>query len=86
MYASYKLTCKSEKGAVLVPGDDVTLSHVQRNKHFQEYIRLNHDSWHEFALAQGRIIEAEEILLVTGFLRTSEWALEDSETSESYSS
>ena len=74
-HASYKFTCRSEKGAVLIPGDDITLWHVQRNKSFPEYVRLYHDSWHQFAQAQGRIIDAEEIILVTGFLKTSEWAV-----------
>lgn len=74
-YASYRFTCRSEKGAVLIPGGDITLWHVQRNRSFPEYVRLYHDSWHQFAEAQTRVINAEDIILVTGFLKASEWAV-----------
>lgn len=72
---SYKFECKSQEGAILVPGSDITLSHVQASSHFREYVRLHHASWHAFAADQGRTIAPEDIVLVIGWLKTSEWAV-----------
>ncbi|EKM58637.1 uncharacterized protein PHACADRAFT_193765 [Phanerochaete carnosa HHB-10118-sp] len=63
---SYKFECKSQEGAILVPGSDVTLSHVQANLRFHEYVRMNHASWHAFAVDQGRMIAPEDVVLVIG--------------------
>ncbi|EKM58644.1 uncharacterized protein PHACADRAFT_89112 [Phanerochaete carnosa HHB-10118-sp] len=72
---SYKFECKKREGAILVPGSDVTLSHVQANPRTREYVRLHHSSWHRFAIDQGREISPEDIVLVIGWLKTSEWAV-----------
>ncbi|GJE89856.1 Zn(II)2Cys6 transcription factor [Phanerochaete sordida] len=72
---SYTFECRNQAGAILVPGADVTMSHVQSNARIREYVRLFHAFWHAFAVAQGREIAPEDIVLVTGWLKTSEWAL-----------
>ncbi|EKM49286.1 uncharacterized protein PHACADRAFT_107073 [Phanerochaete carnosa HHB-10118-sp] len=72
---SYKFECKKREGAILVPGSNVTLSHVQANPRTREYVRLHHSSWHRFAIDQGCEISPEDIVLVIGWLMTSEWAV-----------
>ena len=42
---------------------------------FQEYMREHHDSWHDFAVSLGHTLDPSEIVLVSGWLKTSSWAL-----------
>ena len=72
---SYKFKLASEAGAVLIPGSDVTLSHVQATPSFRNYVLSYHASWYNFAVSQQRELDAEDIVLVSGCMKTSEWAL-----------
>ena len=48
---------------------------VLENRAFERYIALNHDSWYRFAESLGHAVEPEDIVLVSGWLKTSAWAL-----------
>lgn len=74
--ASYQFVCQSERGAVLIPGDNVAHIYVHNNKFWRDYTLAHHDSWYEFATeVQGHILKPEDLILVTGFLKTTKWAL-----------
>lgn len=44
-------------------------------KAFEQYIYSFHLSWHAFAVKKGLKIRAEDIVLVSGWIKTSEWTL-----------
>lgn len=48
---------------------------VSRSTAFQEYIYRHHASWYDFACLRGLDVKAEEIVLVSGWFKTSGWAL-----------
>ncbi|EKM58729.1 uncharacterized protein PHACADRAFT_117841 [Phanerochaete carnosa HHB-10118-sp] len=74
--AAYKFSCKSDQGALVVLGDHATRSLVlQSCTAFQQYMHQYHDAWHAFATALGHTLDSSEIVLVSGWLKTSSWAL-----------
>lgn len=48
---------------------------VLKNKIFRQYVYDNHAYWYEFAEKKGLEVEFGDIILVSGFVKTSEWAL-----------
>lgn len=56
-------------------GDHATSSLVLKNNAFTAYMNAHHDAWHAFAAALGHAIAPDDIVLVSGWLKTSEWAL-----------
>lgn len=73
--AGYSFKCKEQKGAVAIPGDYGVLCVVHQNTAFPEYIRQHHSSWCDLAQAIGLALRPEDIILVRGWLKTSEWAI-----------
>lgn len=56
-------------------GDHATQSLALDYRAFERYISQHHDSWYAFAISLDHAIEAEDIVLVSGWLKTSDWAL-----------
>lgn len=73
--AAYSFDCKDQKGAIVVPGDYASLRLVRRNDRFFDYVRQHHKSWFEFARSLGLDVKPEDIILVSGWLKTTEWAV-----------
>lgn len=73
--AAYSFKCKSQKGAIVIPGDYGMLHYVLKNDAFLEYITRHHHSWYELARSRKLSVNPEDIVLVSGWLKTSEWAM-----------
>ncbi|GJE89743.1 hypothetical protein PsYK624_058490 [Phanerochaete sordida] len=73
--ALYTFSCNSSRGAVAVLGDSGHQEWYLRNRSFREYIAKYHSSWYDFALAKDHDIAPESLVLVSGWLKTSEWAI-----------
>lgn len=56
-------------------GDHASQPLVLRNRAFEEYVHENHRSWYDFATSLGHALEPEDLILVFGWMKTSEWAL-----------
>ena len=72
---SYSFSSHGKRGAVAVLDDGGVQETVVRSTAFQEYIYNHHQSWHAFAKKKGHSVEVEEIVLVSGFVKTSSWAV-----------
>lgn len=72
---SRKFKTHGRKGAVAVPYDYATSCTVRRNSAFTDYIRRHHYSWYKYATSDGRIIQPEDLVLVSGWVKTSSWSL-----------
>lgn len=60
---------------MVVPGDYGALRLVPRNDIFFDYVRRHHKSWYELARSLGLALKPEDIILVSGWLKTTEWAV-----------
>ena len=56
-------------------GESGTQSHTLRNWRFVQYMRQHHASWHEHAFQKGYAVLPTDIILVSGWVKTSKWAL-----------
>ncbi len=71
-----RFRCADEQAAVLVLKQHAVRDSVHRPEGLERYIKLNHKSWCRFARDVARIsIEDEEIVFVSGFVKTAQWAL-----------
>ena len=50
-------------------------SKVLSNTVFASYMRRHHTSWHAFARQKGIAVRDSDIILVSGWVKTSDWAL-----------
>ncbi|GJE89358.1 fungal specific transcription factor domain-containing protein [Phanerochaete sordida] len=75
MKASFAFSCHSHCGAVAVLGGFGHQRWYISNRDFWGYIAKHHDSWYDFAESKGHILAPEAIVLVSGWLKTTEWAL-----------
>ena len=73
--ASYKFSCSKNQGAIVVLGDHGTRSIVRKNKAFEKYMESHQDSWYQFALSLDHDIDRDDLVLVSGWVKTSQWAL-----------
>ena len=73
--ASYKFSCHSSRGAIAVLGDAGHQKWYISNRQFRQYIAKHHASWCDFAEEKGYEVPADAIVLVSGWLKTSEWAI-----------
>lgn len=71
-----RFKCTKEQGAVLILKDDARKEAIHPNKTFVDYIRAHHESWYNFAQSVMELdIAREDIVLVRGWVKTSEWAV-----------
>lgn len=73
--ASYAFNCQGTKGAIAVLGGCGRQERILRNRTFYDYIRRYHSSWCAFAESKGHMLQPSAIVLVSGYVKTSEWAL-----------
>lgn len=73
--ASYTFSCNSSRGAVTVLGDTGRQQWYLRNRSFRQYIAKHHSSWYDFAVEKDHDVSPESLVLVSGWLKTSEWAI-----------
>ncbi|EKM58726.1 uncharacterized protein PHACADRAFT_182972 [Phanerochaete carnosa HHB-10118-sp] len=73
--ASYTFNCHSSRGAVAILGDFGHQEGHRSNRRFRDYIAKHHSSWYEFAVEQDYLVPPEAIILVSGWLKTTEWAV-----------
>lgn len=73
--ASYKFNCSGKQGAVVVLGDWGIMSHALKNSVFRPYMSKHHSSWHQFATSKGLAVEETDLVLISSFVKTSQWAL-----------
>lgn len=75
MKASFAFSCHSHCGAVAVLGGFGHQRWYISNRDFWGYIAKHHDSWYNFAESKDHILAPEAIVLVSGWLKSTEWAL-----------
>ncbi|KIP08045.1 hypothetical protein PHLGIDRAFT_127288 [Phlebiopsis gigantea 11061_1 CR5-6] len=73
--AAYTFNCSGSQGAMAVLGDFGSQSKAVSNWAFRQYMRKHHAAWHAFATRRGFAVRAGGIVLVYGWLKTSEWAI-----------
>ena len=74
--ARFSFECDRNKGGVLVLSGGGAIQEVLRpNNIFPEYMRANHDSWCDFAREQGHAVDPEDIVMVRGTVKASEWTV-----------
>lgn len=72
---SYSFTCNGKQGATVTLGSPGKQELLLRNQTFREYVYNNHAYWYDFALKKKHEVQPSDIILVSGFVKTSEWAL-----------
>lgn len=72
---SYSFTSSGKRGAVAVLKDGGIQEKVIRSAAFQKYIYNHHESWHKLATDRGFDLRVEDIVLVSGWIKTSGWEL-----------
>ncbi|KAH8103698.1 hypothetical protein DFH11DRAFT_1488286, partial [Phellopilus nigrolimitatus] len=73
--ARIRLVCERRRGAALITKNIIKCEDAVREKALKEYMLANCDSWHEFAISEGRDIQLHDIILVTGCDLTTDWAM-----------
>ena len=73
--ASYTFSCNSSRGAVAVLGASGHQRWYLRNRSFRQYTATHHAAWCAFAAARDHDVAPDALVLVSGWLKTSEWAL-----------
>jgi hypothetical protein len=71
----YRFSCAHDHGALLILKSPASQEVVHPNRAFRDYMRLHHDAWYEFSRARGLDIQPEHIILVRGWVKTSDWAV-----------
>ncbi|KAI0343808.1 hypothetical protein BDW22DRAFT_1304140, partial [Trametopsis cervina] len=74
--AGLRFACSRDRGGLLVLNDAASQEIFQ--PYYQaviDYMLQYHDSWYEFALRKGLQIPREEIIMVRGHVKTSQWAV-----------
>ncbi|GJE89765.1 hypothetical protein PsYK624_058720 [Phanerochaete sordida] len=73
--ASYSFSSSVDRGAIAVLGDYGHQRWYLSNRQFRDYIVAHHASWYAFADDNGYLLSPDAIILVSGWLKTSEWAI-----------
>ncbi|KAI0086257.1 hypothetical protein BDY19DRAFT_370479 [Irpex rosettiformis] len=71
----YRFSCSHDQGALLILKSPASQEVVHPNRAFRDYMRKHHDSWYDFARRRGLDIQPGHIILVRGWVKTSEWAV-----------
>ncbi|KAI0089368.1 hypothetical protein BDY19DRAFT_140693 [Irpex rosettiformis] len=68
--------CARSKGGLVVLNGGGAIQEVLRpNKAFPEYMHTYHDSWCDFAREKGHDVSPEDIVMVRGTVKASEWTV-----------
>ncbi|KAI0088758.1 hypothetical protein BDY19DRAFT_144753 [Irpex rosettiformis] len=69
-------TCTSGKGALLVlSGKGAKQELLRSNDIFTDYILKHHESWYELAKRRHHSVRPEDIIMVRGTIKASDWTL-----------
>lgn len=72
----FKFHCEEDRGAVLLLQDGAKREEAHCDSAFRQYMHLHHHSWLSFANeTYGLSLQPEDVLLVRGCVKTTEWAL-----------
>ena len=71
----YSFSIVGKRGAVALLKDDAVQEKILPCLPFEEYILDHHPSWYAFATRLGHSLRADDIVLVSGWVKTSKWAL-----------
>lgn len=75
MDASYMFSCHDNQGTIALLGNFGRQKRFVSNYAFRDYIQRNHSLWCDFAKNKGYLLQPSSIVLISGWLKTSEWAL-----------
>lgn len=71
-----RFRCAAEQAAVLVLKQHAIRDSIHKPEGLERYIKQYHSSWGRFARDVAKIsIDDEELVFVSGFVKTAEWAL-----------
>ncbi|GJJ14536.1 hypothetical protein Clacol_008801 [Clathrus columnatus] len=71
--AGLSYECAEEKGAILFVAEDAVTRDALNKSVFVKLIRDNIDNWVNFATEKGRNVKINDLILVTGYVRTTTW-------------
>ncbi|GJJ16175.1 hypothetical protein Clacol_010455 [Clathrus columnatus] len=71
--AGLSYECAEEKGAILFIAEDAVTRNSLNKIQFANLIQENIENWMEFAKQKGRDIRITDLVLVTGYVRTTTW-------------
>lgn len=72
----FSFECARNKGGLLVVNGGGAIQEILRpNKTFPEYMHTYHDSWCEFARERGHDVAPEDLVMVRGTVKSSEWTV-----------
>ncbi len=76
-HIGWEIECQSEWGALLILRDYAKQESLLSDKQCMRYIYANHMSWYHFAMASHLPFEfePEDVVLVKGTVKTSDWAV-----------
>ncbi|GJJ16174.1 hypothetical protein Clacol_010454 [Clathrus columnatus] len=63
-----------EKGAILFVAEDAVVRNALKKGHFIKLIQDNIENWMEFSKNEGFDVRMGDLVLVTGYVRTTTWA------------
>lgn len=72
---SYEFNCSGKQGAIALLGDSAQQKRVVRSGAFRQYMLDNHQSWHKFAIQSDFDVRLQDIILVSGWVKTTDWAV-----------
>ncbi|EKM58697.1 uncharacterized protein PHACADRAFT_193814 [Phanerochaete carnosa HHB-10118-sp] len=70
---TYTFECPDGRGATAVLRDFGLREGYRSNRRFSDYVAKHHSSWYELATKSGFPIRPEAIILVSGWLKTTNW-------------
>ncbi|KAJ3551254.1 hypothetical protein NM688_g4809 [Phlebia brevispora] len=73
--ADFTVKCNGPQGAMLFLETPADMECVRPNGVFYRYIQKHHPSWSEWARKRGFVRPPQDIILVRGFVKASQWAL-----------
>ena len=74
--AQVRVKSSSGKGAMLITGHEARGEQAYQDLRFQEYIKVHHESWLEFAnVRHGRGVRLQDLMLVYGCHMTVDFAM-----------
>ncbi|TFK56360.1 hypothetical protein OE88DRAFT_1740984 [Heliocybe sulcata] len=73
--AKFDFELSKESGAVLLFNKPARRYEMGQSDHLEQHIRVNYKSWMRFAREQGYSVYQSRLYVVTGVIRTSQWAM-----------
>ncbi|GJJ16189.1 hypothetical protein Clacol_010469 [Clathrus columnatus] len=71
--AGLSYECAEEKGAILFVAEDAVTRNALNKIQLAKLVQENVENWMEFAKRKGRNVRITDLVLVTGYVRTTTW-------------